>query len=63
MKLINKAVVTPDKHFPHHDKKSISVVCKAIEKIKPYGYIDLGDTGDWESISHHKYKNILFFCK
>ena len=51
-------VVTPDKHFPYHNKSSISVLCKTIEKIKPYGYIDLGDTGDWESISHHKFKKI-----
>jgi hypothetical protein len=50
-------IVTPDKHFPLHDKKSISVVCKAIEAIKPDGYIDLGDTGEWSSVSKWKWKN------
>ena len=30
-----RALVTPDKHFPLHDKKAISVVCQAIEMVKP----------------------------
>ena len=42
---IRRAIVTPDKHFPLHDKKAINIVCKAIEIIKPDIYIDLGDTG------------------
>lgn len=54
---MKKYIVTPDKHFPLHDKKSISVVCKAIEAIKPDGYIDLGDTGEWQSVSKWKWKN------
>lgn len=50
-------IVTPDKHFPLHDKKSISLLCKAIEEVKPDGYIDLGDTGEWSSVSKWKWKN------
>ena len=55
--VINRAIVTPDKHFPLHDKKAINVVCKAIELIKPNIYIDLGDTGEWELFSNHYWKN------
>ena len=50
--LINKAVVTPDKHFPYHDVPAINCLVKCIEKIKPTMYIDLGDVGEWESVSH-----------
>ena len=46
--IVKRGIVTPDKHFPLHDKKAINVVCKAIEFIKPDAYIDLGDTGEWE---------------
>ena len=36
---VRRAIVTPDKHFPIHDKKAIKVVCKAIEIVKPDIYI------------------------
>jgi len=49
-------IVTPDKHFPDHDKKAIKVMCELIEDIKPDGYIDLGDTGDWNAFSAWKWK-------
>ena len=54
--VIERAIVTPDKHFPIHDKKAISVVCQAIELVKPDTYIDLGDTGEWEHFSSHYWK-------
>ena len=53
---VKRYIVTPDKHFPLADMKAISVVCQAIEIIKPDGYIDLGDTGEWESVSHWQWK-------
>ena len=49
---VKRYVVTPDKHFPLHDQKAINVLCKAIEIIKPDGYIDLGDVGEFSSTSH-----------
>ncbi len=55
-KIIKTAIVTPDKHFPIHDKKAINVVCQAIEIVKPTTYIDLGDTGEWEYFSTHYWK-------
>ena len=54
--VIERAIVTPDKHFPIHDKKAISVVCQAIELVKPDTYIDLGDTGEWGHFSSHYWK-------
>ena len=56
MEIVNRAIVTPDKHFPLHDKKAINVVCKAIKIVKPSIYIDLGDTGEWEHFSNHYWK-------
>jgi len=55
--VIKRFVVTPDKHFPLHDQKSINIVCKTIEIVKPDAYIDLGDVGEWEGFSHWKFKN------
>jgi hypothetical protein len=54
--VVRRAIVTPDKHFPIHDKKAIKIVCKAIEIVKPDIYIDLGDTGEWEHFSSHYWK-------
>ena len=54
--VVKRAIVTPDKHFPLHDQRAISVVCKAIEIVKPDIYIDLGDTGEWEYFSTHFWK-------
>ena len=55
-KIVKRAIVTPDKHFPIHDQKAINIVCKAIEIVKPTVYIDLGDTGEWEHFSTHYWK-------
>ena len=54
--IVKRYIVTPDKHAPYQDKKAISVVKQSIELIKPDGYIDLGDLGEWESVSHWQWK-------
>ncbi len=54
--VLKRAVVTPDKHAPIHDRAAVNVVKKAIEIIKPDIYIDLGDLGEWSSVSHHQWK-------
>ena len=54
--VIKRAIVTPDKHVPLHDRAAISVVRQAIEIIKPDIYIDLGDLGEWGSVSHWQWK-------
>ena len=53
---VRRVIVTPDKHFPYHDKAAINVLCKAIEIIKPDVYIDIGDIGEWGAFSHWKWK-------
>ena len=54
--VIKRAIVTPDKHAPVHDMPAINVVCKAIELVKPDIYVDLGDLGEWGSVSHWQWK-------
>jgi len=54
--VVKRVIVTPDKHFPSVDYPAINCLVKAIEIIKPDSYIDLGDVGDWESVSHWKWK-------
>ena len=53
---MKRAVVIPDQHFPIHDEKAVKVVLKAIEEIKPDIFINLGDVGEWNSVSGHRYK-------
>jgi len=54
--VINKVLVTPDKHFPFHDVAAIRCLVKCIAVIKPDTYIDLGDVGEWESVSHWQWR-------
>ena len=53
---VRRAIVTPDKHFPYEDKPAINALVKAINLVKPSIYVDLGDTGEWESVSMWKWK-------
>tara|TARA_R100000808_G_scaffold14629_1_gene34408 strand:- start:22306 stop:23052 length:747 start_codon:yes stop_codon:yes gene_type:complete len=55
--LTKRYIVTPDKHFPYADSKAIKALCNIIEELRPDGYIDLGDTGEWSSVSKWKWKN------
>jgi hypothetical protein len=57
MSLTKRYIVTPDKHFPYADKGAIKALCNIIEELRPDGYIDLGDTGEWSSVSKWKWKN------
>jgi predicted phosphodiesterase len=54
--LCKRAVVIPDQHAPIHDKKAVSCALKIIAEVKPSCFINLGDCGEWESVSSHKYK-------
>ena len=54
--VVKRVIVTPDKHVPLHDVLATSVVRQAIEIIKPDVYIDLGDLGEWGSVSHWQWK-------
>ena len=54
--VVKRVVVTPDKHAPIHDRAAINVVKKSIEIVKPDIYVDLGDLGEWGSVSHWQWK-------
>ncbi|MDA7518154.1 hypothetical protein N8529_00130 [bacterium] len=54
--IVKRAIITPDKHVPIHDKKALSVVKQAIKIVKPDIYVDLGDLGEWASCSRFKWK-------
>ena len=54
--VLKRAIVTPDKHAPIHDVPAINVVKKAIELVKPDKYVDLGDLGEFASVSHWQWK-------
>ena len=54
--IVKRFIVTPDKHFPLADEAAIGCLIKAIEIVKPSGYIDLGDVGEWESVSHWQWR-------
>ena len=55
-KSIKRAIITPDKHFPYEDKPAINALIKAIKLVKPSIYVDLGDVGEWESVSQWRWK-------
>ena len=54
--VVKRAIITPDKHFPLHDKKAIGCLTKTIEIVKPDIYVDLGDVGEWGAFSAWKFK-------
>ena len=54
--VIKRGIITPDKHFPLHSKEAVDVVCQAIRIIKPDFYVDLGDSGEFSSVSHWQWK-------
>ena len=53
---VKRWVVATDTHYPLHDRKANSCMLQAIEKVKPDGFIHLGDLGEWDSFSHWKWK-------
>jgi len=53
---VERWIVATDTHYPLHDRKANSCMLQAIEKVKPDGFIHLGDLGEWESFSHWQWK-------
>lgn len=51
-----RAIVIPDQHFPIHSQKALNVVKKAIRIIKPDIFVNLGDVGEWGSVSQWNWK-------
>ena len=57
MKLKERGIIVPDQHFPLQDDAAINCVVKAIKKVKPDVFVNLGDVGEWESVSAWRYKD------
>tara|TARA_Y100000758_G_scaffold295156_1_gene252839 strand:+ start:42 stop:797 length:756 start_codon:yes stop_codon:yes gene_type:complete len=53
---MKRAVVFPDQHYPIHDVKAVNVALQVLEIAKPDIFVNLGDVGEWESVSAHRYK-------
>ena len=43
MKLKKRGIVIPDQHYPLEDRAAVQCVKKAILKIKPNVFVNLGD--------------------
>ena len=56
MKIKQRAIVIPDQHFPYHDEAALNVILKAMKMIKPQILVNLGDVGEWNSVSPWQYK-------
>lgn len=54
--VVKRGIISPDKHFPLSDSKAISCLLQTIEIIKPDFYIDLGDIGEFQSVSHWQWR-------
>lgn len=53
---IKRYVIIPDTHGELVDRQAFECVLQAVELIKPFGVIHLGDLGEWSSVNHHRYK-------
>ena len=53
---MKRAIVIPDQHFPIHDEEAVSVTLQAIEDVKPEIFINLGDVGEWDSVTAMRFK-------
>ncbi|MBC8552251.1 MAG: hypothetical protein H8D23_21685 [Candidatus Brocadiales bacterium] len=53
---MKRYLVVPDLHIPLHDSKYLDVVLQSIKIIKPDGYVNLGDLGEWGSVSSWQWK-------
>ena len=56
--IVKRAVIIPDQHFPLHDQSAVNVALQGLELIKPDIFINLGDVGEWDSVSAWKYKKV-----
>ena len=53
---MRRAIIIPDQHFPLEDAKALDVMLQAIQVIKPNITVNLGDVGEWESVSAWQWK-------
>lgn len=53
---VDRGIVIPDLHAPLHDLPAFRCVLKAIQLVKPNKFINLGDVGEFEGVSHWQWK-------
>ena len=53
---VGRYIYATDPHFPYHDEPAIRCLLKAIEIVKPDGFIWGGDVGEFESAGHWQWK-------
>ena len=51
------AIVIPDQHFPLHDQSAVNCALEIIKIAKPDMFINLGDVGEWETVSAWRWKD------
>ena len=51
------AIVIPDQHFPLHDQQAVNCALEIIKIAKPDIFINLGDVGEWESVSAWRWRD------
>ena len=56
MNITKRGIVIPDQHFPIHSQRAVNCVLKAMDIVKPDIFVNLGDVGEWRSVSPWKYK-------
>jgi len=54
--IIKTAIVIPDQHFPIHDQVAVNCALQILEISKPDIFINLGDVGEWETVSAWRWK-------
>ena len=54
--IFKTAIVIPDQHFPLHDQPAVNCALEIIKIAKPDIFINLGDVGEWESVSAWRWK-------
>lgn len=49
---VQSGIIIPDIHFPKHDKRAYPLVMQFAEGFKPDIFVNLGDIGHFDGISH-----------
>ena len=55
--ILKTAIVIPDQHFPIHDQQAVNCALQILEIAKPDIFINLGDVGEWETVSAWRWRD------
>ena len=50
--MINRIVLIPDIHYPHHNKEAVSAVFQFVKWFKPHGACLTGDAMNMDAVNH-----------